>query len=426
MAPLDLIRTSALALGLAAPLRRRRTKTALVIAPADIGSLGDAAMLIAACETLKRQGFDAVALLGAEGWARYGVFDRIVWADDYFYDGDDRALARLLWRIRDFDAAYFVGADVLDGTYNPPSISRRLKILHWFAAQGKRATILGSSFTEAPSALCIETLKALPKNAVINARDPVSKERMERFLRRPVTLVADVAFLTEADPTSEQARDFAAWCGRRRAAGDRIVAINASCHNDVKVPDYTAKHIEIARTLLAEGASLIFVPHDTRSDRSDVVIAEEIMAGLAEDADRIRLCEPNDPRSVKAVLGLADFIVTGRMHVAILGMGAGVPAFSFGYQGKFEGLYQLLGLPVDALLENPADIAPRYETILAKIRAGFADAKVHAATLDANLPRVREMSLANFGAPTGGPHHESAPAHRSASAADGSLSAPAN
>ncbi|WP_108658986.1 polysaccharide pyruvyl transferase family protein [Acuticoccus kandeliae] len=400
MAKIDPVRIAARLSAPVVAMRRPSERAALVIAPTDVGSLGDAAMLIAAYQTLKDQGFDRVSCVSSAEWADSGVFDAYYWADDHFFDGNMRSLARLLWKVRDYEAVFFVGADVLDGTYNAGSVARRLQVLDWFAAQGKTATVLGSSFTETPNALCCETLRAFPANATINARDPVSKARMERFLERPITLVADVAFLAQPDPTVPQARDFETWIAARRAAGDRIVAINANYHNDAKVPGYTAKHVDIARALLDANTSLIFVPHDTRTKRSDVVVVEEIMAALpAGSADRVRYCEPTDPRAVKAILAMCDFIVTGRMHVAILGMGAGVPAYSFGYQGKFEGLYKLLGLPAEKLLENPADIVSRFDEILANILAGLDEAKTHAATLEAALPGVRAMSLANFAMP---------------------------
>ena len=61
------------------------------------------------------------------------------------------------------------------------------------------------------------------------------------------------------------------------------------------------------------------------------------------------------PRLYKSLLGRASLIVSSRMHPLILGAGMGVPFVGLSYNAKFDGLYELLGLPARAL---PLDQCP--------------------------------------------------------------------
>ena len=62
-----------------------------------------------------------------------------------------------------------------------------------------------------------------------------------------------------------------------------------------------------------------------------------------------------DPRLYKALLGQAALVVSSRMHPLILAAGMGVPFVGLSYNGKFDGLYDRLGLAARPL---PLDLCP--------------------------------------------------------------------
>src|SRR5690606_26545186 len=99
--------------------------------------------------------------------------------------------------------------------------------------------------------------------------------------------------------------------------------------------------------------SVLLVPHDVRTERSDRVIAAEIAAGVGVDlAPHIHAFHAETPGQLKALLAGVDLIVTGRMHAAIIALGAHTPALSFAYANKFEGLYRHLELdPAEMILD---------------------------------------------------------------------------
>lgn len=370
---------------------------ALVVPPAGEGSLGDAAMLNATLASLRSLGMREVDLLLRPGWGALGAFDRQIDADDYFYGGWRRRFLPVLASLGRYSHAYFVGADVVDGVYNPGSVQRRLDVLAEVVAIGGRATVLGSSFSEAPDPVCVAALRALPDRVRIKARDPVSRMRMEAALDRPIELVADLAFLLAPDRAAPSAAKAIEWIGLRRQAGDRIVALNANYLIDVKHPGFSARLGPLMERLLARDISLLLVPHDTRTDRSDRHILMEALATAGPSAEgRVLLLEPEAPGMIKAVLGAVDLVVTGRMHVAILAMGAGRPALSFGYQGKFEGLYQLLGLGGTELLLSPRLLVEQFDRVVEAVQSRLDAAAWVAADIAAGLPAVRQLALANF------------------------------
>jgi polysaccharide pyruvyl transferase WcaK-like protein len=61
---------------------------------------------------------------------------------------------------------------------------------------------------------------------------------------------------------------------------------------------------------------------------------------------------------LKAIAGLADGVLTGRMHLAIASLGMGVPVVALTYQGKFEGLFRHFDLPSWLLLSPAQTLRP--------------------------------------------------------------------
>ena len=181
-----------------------------------------------------------VDLLLKRGWGAIDGFDGQVDGNAYFYGGGHRKFLPILASLGRYSHAYFIGADVVDGVYNPLSVRRRLSVLTEIASMGGEATILGCSFGETADAGCVAALRSLPSCVQIKARDPVSKTRMETVLDRSIDLVADLAFLLPPRPDAPKAVDALTWIEGRRKAGDRVVAINANYLIDAKHPGFSA------------------------------------------------------------------------------------------------------------------------------------------------------------------------------------------
>jgi polysaccharide pyruvyl transferase WcaK-like protein len=377
--------------------RRRDPSSALIIPPTSPGSLGDAAMITAAITGLRRHGIARIDLLTASRWPIDRQPDNSV-DMEAFLDWRSRvSLARGLPRLARYGHGFFIGADILDGVYHPEPVLTRLAVLKEIAAGGGTATIFGSSFSETPNPAVVAELRALPEGITIAAREPLSHGRMQRLLGRPIKLVADLAFLVEPASTPEVAQQALSWIEGQRAKGKRVIGFNLNAIHDEANPGLVTAAISYLSRLIDAGVAVVLVPHDTRSERSDYFLARSAAAGLSEgQRESVYLLEPSTPSDVKTVMAAADLLVTGRMHPAILAMGAGTPAYCMVYQGKFEGLYRLLGLQdcdllmdPEAFCANPDDIALRTSQILEN---GDALRKI----ISDNLGAVRALAEGNF------------------------------
>jgi hypothetical protein len=135
------------------------TQGALIIPPAIPGSLGDAAMISASTTFLRNAGVSGVDLLYGKTWTLDEKIDRRVPGERFFYRQSRIQEALLLARLPRYEACYFIGADVIDGAYNPRSVNARLSLVAEAARLGKKATVLGASYNKHPETTTRETLR---------------------------------------------------------------------------------------------------------------------------------------------------------------------------------------------------------------------------------------------------------------------------
>lgn len=393
---------SSLAVPLARAVTPRQDKAgkrlrAAIIPPALPGSLGDAASLSSSAAYLRGQGFTGIDLMFGKDWPLDAPIDRRVNAERFFFRGSKLHFASLIPRLAAYSHAYFVGADVIDGAYNPRSVCGRLAMLGEVSRLGGSSTILGSSLNAHPEATTLAALRALPPEVRICARDPISLERMEHFLDRPITRVADVAFLLDPQPNHPTAIDARSWIAERRAAGDRVIALNANDIHAQKHAGLPGALPVLMSALLRGDVSILLVPHDVRPSSSDERLLAEATAALTDaERERVRMMRPESPGAIKAALAHIDLLVTGRMHPAILGMGTGTPPFCFAYQGKFEGLFELFDLQSAGLLSTPEELIEAPRTIADKALTHLDSAPALRGRILAHLPAVTTLAEQNF------------------------------
>ncbi|UUL82373.1 polysaccharide pyruvyl transferase family protein [Sphingomonas qomolangmaensis] len=354
-------------------------------------------MLTVAYNELKTAGFSRVSVALPAGWDALPPFDSYHDLNKWFFDGRRSVLAHGILEASAFSHTMLVGADCIDGTYNPGSITRRMVLLDEHARIGGDARILGSSFSTKPHAEAIRTLRHLASNVCINARDPVSRERLQAAAGRVVRQTADLAFLTMPagdDAIPDDTRNF---LEAQAAAKRPMIGLNINANIDRTVVGYTSAHDNFLRRLLGEGYSVLLVPHDNRGQRSDETLLSELQLRLDPDsAKHVHLLNAHEPSFVRQVLSKLEAIVTGRMHAAILAMSAGTPAISFVYQGKFEGLYQLIGLTEESVLYDPKNFAERPDEIQDQILEALGRREELRVIIHRELPRVMGLARSNF------------------------------
>jgi polysaccharide pyruvyl transferase WcaK-like protein len=372
-------------------------RSALIIPPAVPGSLGDAAMISASTRSLRDAGMKKVDLLYGNQWELDEHIDKRIAAERFFYKQSTLQQMLLIARLPEYEEFYFIGADVIDGAYNPNSVCARLSLLAEAAKLGKKATLLGASYNMHPEAKTKNALRNLPDSVTICARDPVSKLRMEEALDRPIRQVADLAFLLQ--PRAEHSATLSAknWIKSRHAAGDQVIGLNANYLHAEKDPEIIRALKLFVKSILRHSISIVLIPHDTRSQMPDEKLLQLAIADVAEkDRERIYALPPVSPGVVRAVVTELDFLVTGRMHTAILALSGTTPTFCFAYQDKFEGLLQHFNLVDAGLLSSPKELSGHPEAVADKFLQLLPEQAVMRAKISEYLPSVIALAKQNF------------------------------
>ena len=113
-----------------------------------------------------------------------------------------------------------------------------------------------------------------------------------------------------------------------------------------------ARHVAEALRSLARrmDAAILLMPTYNVAHEADVRECNRLKEYLGGVPAHVALL--SDPALYKAVAGQTKLMVSARMHPLILAAGMGVPIVGLAYNGKFEGLFRLLGLQREVLWLN--------------------------------------------------------------------------
>lgn len=368
-----------------------------------VGSKGDEAMIIALIEKLQAE--DAERRISVfcnlhelpASLRAFGIGLERPWSAPW-------SLRYILSVIRHYDAVVIIGADMLDGYYSLLGAARYWVVANIAARMGKTVVITGFSFNASPPRLLRTFMSPLEDSIHICLRDPVSRERFNRYVGIPerAQLVADMAFSLEP---REPVTALSAWSQRKREEARMAIGFNihpmlfrrATTEEIDKLVRASVRAISAAVELRFGAVALI--PHDYRPyPKGDVEVLERIYRALPAPVQRhCFLLEGHlHAAELKALAGHLDLVVTGRMHLAIASLGMGTPVAGITYQDKFQGLFQHFGLPAEFLA--PASVLieeARFEAWL--LRAIDAQAALKD-KVGRHLVSVKELSRRNFSA----------------------------
>lgn len=299
----------------------------------------------------------------------------------------------------DYDLFLVLGADVLDGHYSVLESVHRLSLISVARGTGAAAIVLGFSFNDHPAIEVTTEMRRLPADVRFYARDPISKQNLERCLDRSIIQAADVAFLLESRDDTDYVHNVRRWAQKERSEGRTLLGINANYLHASRAGSVTNLAVIYSGILcyLSEhrsDLSFVLIPHDARSDSNDITLLDAIFSSLPDSIQDHCLClEMVTASEVKAICKLLDMVCSGRMHLAIACLSQSIPVACLAYQGKFEGLYELFGLDglvvapekafqLDFLGEYLHQLIDRKEEIAHKITEG--------------LPEVTHLAEKNF------------------------------
>ena len=346
----------------------RRRVAVLEPCPTSVGSNGDEALIEGTCRFLNERAGTTVELLSF-----YDQYAGLLPANTNYggslYRHSDLAPMKLvryfLWpmHLARYDELYVIGADLIDGYY-APTVSQFLFLLLRISALMKvRGSLISCSFNAAPPSAVVQSARKLLVDTRVHARDAYSAERLSAVLDRPVGHSADVAFGLKPQST-DQTRPILDWVRQQESDHRQVIALNVnllpiSHQFPGREEEYIWQWGHWLAQMVDQGFSFVFLPHDYRSEWSDEIALARLLERAAPNTrsrcrlPAIRLHAPE----IKELVRYCRLTVTGRMHLAIASMGAGVPVITYAYQSKFEGILRLFEIencvrPIDSIFEQ--------------------------------------------------------------------------
>jgi len=381
--------------------RKPEPDSALVMPPYSPGSFGDEAVVTSVVVQLARQGIKKIGLISYrddDDWSYLSGIAEVFSLQDFFEYESWGVRFRFCRVASRYERFIVLGTDVMDGYYGGRDSQQRIAVTEMAARAGVPTRIISFSFNSRPNPECVQLLKQLPGPVSMFGRDPLSRQRLADFLKRPVELVADVAFMLEPSPETDKVQSVYRWVEAERQAGRAVIGVNANhilleqvqgLTPERLVNAYAAALHEITQRYLT--VSFLLVPHDIRGRVSDVMLAEAIYAAVPEDvrAHCKIIPTPCKPAEIKAMVAGLEFVLSGKMHLAIAALGQGVPVACIAYQDKFEGLFQHFEL--DGLTIQPQDVVEPGK-LAAFFIEKYEQREALAAQVRRRLPAVRELS----------------------------------
>ncbi|MGW9113321.1 polysaccharide pyruvyl transferase family protein [Microbacterium sp. NPDC055683] len=315
----------------------QRTRVVLV-APPGGGNIGDQAMVEAFLDNV---GGDVTVVASSErafsfAGAHAEQADVVVLPGLLYGTVDDRRrdLARFARLLADARWVVVLGADTMDGHYQPRASVMRAVVAEAAVRAGASSRILGFSWSEEPRGAARSSLRAARRAGVqILPRDPVSAERLRADGIAPTRTVADVVF---------------AATGVDRAARDELgltgpyAVVNVS-GGIARRADLVADYAVVVRRLRDLGLRVVVLPHVVGTAVDDRAASEALRRAVPEGVAVVERALA--PAEVRGLVDGAEIVVTGRMHLAVMALPFATPAVVLASQGKVEGLMALAGTP---------------------------------------------------------------------------------
>jgi colanic acid/amylovoran biosynthesis protein len=366
------------------------------------GSRGDEAMLIGIVEKIRYQNRGCSIGIVSHRPSIPRSLEELELNIEAVWSNPSWSLKPLLDTVSRYDSVAIVGGDVMDGYYSPLTALRLWVLGDLAARMGKRSVAVGFSFNESPSRWLRRSLSSISPSMKLLVRDPVSLERFNAFSSVKARLVADCAFLLAPQEDHPAVKEVYAWSNGQRLAGRLVCGFNLhplllKSSDDARlqsVVDSAASALsEIARR---RNVSFLLIAHDFRGGAlGDGAVLQPIYEKLrVELRERIGYWSHEFAApELKAIAGLTDLVITGRMHLSIAALGMGVPVAGVTYQGKFEGLFKHFKLP-PSLLMAPEDLVDsfRLRELIESLIDSQPQMKTHVAKL---WPCVERLAMLN-------------------------------
>jgi len=365
----------------ASPYTPGRSAKHLLLAAPGINNIGDEAMLEA---FLRATNFNATVVVGPDAtydFHRYPPSVQVERMPGIFIGTSKEritALRRFAALALKSASVSIVGADIIDGGYHARSAAGTWALAAASAQAGIDTRVLGFSWKPNVAApVQFNALRAAEAGVKLLVRDPDSFDRITAD-GISAELVADTVFTLPRPEESTGLRP-------------RRVLFNVSglirSRLDL-IPDY----VRVITSLQESGYEIHILPHVDNPTSSDIIASKELLERLPSTDAVTAHATLVAPMAVKQLADTASFVVTGRMHLAVLALSMSTPAIVLATQGKVSGLMQMFDMP-EMCIEPKTGCA---EEILDRVRQIEAGGDALRGRIESRLSQVTSLAHRNF------------------------------
>jgi polysaccharide pyruvyl transferase WcaK-like protein len=254
-----------------------------------------------------------------------------------------------------------IGMDVMDGGYGPREAVLRSNLLWLAGTLGVPSRLVSFSFNETPHPAAVAALRRAAGVSQLFVRDPRSFERLERLGVPNLHRSADLVFTLSDATIPESVGD---WVETHGAHGFAVVNVSGLIG---LTAERLEAYVDTVDWLLGYGLAVLLLPHVIRRGDDDLLVVKAVHAHFSTSRVGV-VPELLTPSEVAWLAARARVILSGRMHLAVIGLTAGTPCAVFSTQGKVQGLLESVGLG-DFLLSPSGEVAGSARSALERLLA---------------------------------------------------------
>jgi len=277
------------------------------------------------------------------------------------------------------DSLYMIGADMMDGKYNPEVSLRKWRIAEWFAKNVGPAAVISMSWNTNPHPLSVSAVKRANAAGVkIFTRDALSQERLLDIGVKS-TLTSDVSFVTTE--LREPSLEIQNWLKSEKRTV--IVTVSDWVVNNKEIFDLLKSSLNSVK----DKFQFLFVPMVADGQSRDLEACEK----LADEVGGWVIPELLRPEELRWIAKESAFGISARMHCCLLGFAAGMPSVGIEYQGKFKGTFDMLGLANFAI--EPASFSDKFPQAFEDLLRNYDELRTE---ISRQIPGITEMAKSTF------------------------------
>lgn len=281
-----------------------------------------------------------------------------------------------------------IGADVMDGHYNYRASINRLVLLRFVNSLNIDSRVTGFSWSENAKPLTLKLLQRISGSTRLYVRDPASAKRLRES---GITSISEVTDLVFHDNTRASFPNVERWVSE---SAKPIVLVNISglgLTDQNSFSNHIDQYIYIVNSLRSHGYRILIIPHVFRKIDGDLEVSNHLFNEACTSEDFL-IREPFTPAQERHLVDHVSFVVTGRMHVAVIALSSGTPAIALETMGKVRGLFELFNLD-DFCVERHADFGA---SVVARIELLEKHYLRVCDSINTSLSEVRQKSAINF------------------------------